>query len=276
METPLEQMTPEEWRKDERSCLVPKGSVLALNPKTILCDLVPENLLLKYKAKELADLAYVLDVASSGTKAKKIKNIIVAMKLRERLANETVESLVEKYKGKALKQLTRLAHGFLGGNKKQLATGLINWRESRRFAGRNKIAFCRQIGAGLRAIKAGRPINRDLVREMLLPRNGGRYLSESMIEGWKIEGDLYVLPNKEICVTKEVIMDTRTGEIGLMEEIKTRIPEEFLLPVDISKLSKAVQQDLRKHGRTKINPRSRCPCGSGHRFKRCCMGKTKG
>ena len=66
-------------------------------------------------------------------------------------------------------------------------------------------------------------------------------------------------------------MDTRTGEIATLEELKGRVPERFLVPIDESSLPEAAQRDLRKHGRTKIGPRSRCPCGSGHRFKRCCM-----
>ena len=50
-----------------------------------------------------------------------------------------------------------------------------------------------------------------------------------------------------------------------------RIPEEFLVPIEEGNLSEKVQADLREHGKAQIGPRSRCPCGSGKRFKSCCM-----
>ena len=68
-------------------------------------------------------------------------------------------------------------------------------------------------------------------------------------------------------------MDTRTGEIGMLDEMKKRIPEEYLVPVDPQELPPRKRRQLERTGRTQISPRHRCPCGSGHRFKHCCMSK---
>lgn len=66
-------------------------------------------------------------------------------------------------------------------------------------------------------------------------------------------------------------MDTRTGEIGDYEEMRKRIPERFLKPVDIHNLSQKNQQLFRQGKLDKIGRNHKCPCGSGKRFKRCCM-----
>lgn len=175
-----EQMSPAAWRKDEaRSLSVPGPGCLGINPSTITGDLVPEEILNKYKARELADLAYILNVATSGVKKKKIQTIINAMRMRERLAAETIDSLTVKYSGKQLKSLIRSIHGYLGGNKMQMSATLINWRNRARFMGKQRLAQASQYAYGRLAIDARRPIHVGLCRDMLKPRNGGRYLSMS-------------------------------------------------------------------------------------------------
>jgi len=74
-------------------------------------------------------------------------------------------------------------------------------------------------------------------------------------------------------ITKETDMDTRTGEIGDYNEMRKRIDPKFLMPVDIANLSKANQDRWRKGELDKIGRNHKCPCGSGKRFKRCCMGR---
>jgi uncharacterized protein YchJ len=49
--------------------------------------------------------------------------------------------------------------------------------------------------------------------------------------------------------------------------------ERFVKPVDPANLSQVRRAELIRVGTTTVSPRSRCPCGSGHRFKRCCMYK---
>jgi len=70
-------------------------------------------------------------------------------------------------------------------------------------------------------------------------------------------------------------MDTRTGEIGNYDDMVGRASAEFLVEFDSSNLSDKAKEDLRKHGKAWIGPRDRCPCGSGKRFKNCCMFHSK-
>jgi len=62
-------------------------------------------------------------------------------------------------------------------------------------------------------------------------------------------------------------MDTRTGEIMTEEEAMRRIwadPRE-------AKFLKPVQPYVRSRPKTGRN--EPCPCGSGLKFKKCCLGK---
>lgn len=87
-------------------------------------------------------------------------------------------------------------------------------------------------------------------------------------------------------------MDTRTGEIGPMPEMLEKVPEEYLQevvddakvevaetgtsvrPITMSSLPQRVQDEIRATGRSFMTRNSTCYCGSGKRFKRCCMGKA--
>ncbi len=69
-------------------------------------------------------------------------------------------------------------------------------------------------------------------------------------------------------------MDTRTGEIMTDAEARKRLLQEpalreFLKPV--KSISKWRQAALARGEKVYHSPRSRCPCGSGKRFKSCCM-----
>ena len=72
-------------------------------------------------------------------------------------------------------------------------------------------------------------------------------------------------------------MDTRTGRI--MEEkvlIDSIVKDDFVrfaMPIDPRNLTEAQRKELSETGTTLIKPRTRCPCGSGKRFKSCCMYK---
>lgn len=86
-------------------------------------------------------------------------------------------------------------------------------------------------------------------------------------------------------------MDMRTGEIATMKEFEERgTPKEFLRPIvrnpklshpgniktiDPANLSPAVLAMVEKTGRGWVTRNSKCPCGSGKRFKRCCMVKVE-
>jgi hypothetical protein len=62
-----------------------------------------------------------------------------------------------------------------------------------------------------------------------------------------------------------------------MDHFRDRLTQEelerFVKPVDPANLSQVRRAELIRVGTTTVSPRSRCPCGSGHRFKRCCMYK---
>jgi uncharacterized protein YecA (UPF0149 family) len=77
-------------------------------------------------------------------------------------------------------------------------------------------------------------------------------------------------------------MNTQTGEIADINYFRDKVKsgemsnaefDKFIKPIDIENLSKGTQQLLLANGRTIISRNSRCPCGSGKRFKRCCMTK---
>ena len=68
------------------------------------------------------------------------------------------------------------------------------------------------------------------------------------------------------------MMDTRTGEIGTMDSlIENGTPREFIKPINTRNLSRR-NCDLFAAGMLdKIGRNHKCPCGSGKRFKTCCM-----
>jgi len=67
---------------------------------------------------------------------------------------------------------------------------------------------------------------------------------------------------------KENNMDTRTGELHDLETLKEKFSEEeiknYLKEVKISLTEK--QRKTKKIGRNDT-----CPCGSGKKFKKCCL-----
>ena len=73
-------------------------------------------------------------------------------------------------------------------------------------------------------------------------------------------------------------MDTRSGQIASMEHFRSQLPpgelEKFIRPIDVNNLNKMRLVELVNAGTTTVSPRSRCPCGSGRRFKSCCMYKA--
>lgn len=75
-------------------------------------------------------------------------------------------------------------------------------------------------------------------------------------------------------------MDTRTGQIADMDYFKEKVAsgqmsnaemDRYIKPIEIKHLTEKAQHLLNSTGRVTITRNSRCPCGSGKRFKRCCM-----
>jgi len=88
-------------------------------------------------------------------------------------------------------------------------------------------------------------------------------------------------------------MDYETGEIGTFEELRRKAMErrkkqeeemnhgssavrrlplgQVIKPIDPARLSPRVRVLLQKTGRAQISRNSPCPCGSGKKFKKCCM-----
>jgi uncharacterized protein YecA (UPF0149 family) len=69
--------------------------------------------------------------------------------------------------------------------------------------------------------------------------------------------------------------DIRTGEINSLDNFRARMGEEeferFIKPVDIATLSPYARHMLERTGSAKIGRNDACLCGSGKKFKRCCM-----
>jgi uncharacterized protein YecA (UPF0149 family) len=79
-------------------------------------------------------------------------------------------------------------------------------------------------------------------------------------------------------------MDTRTGEVAPEAEFEERVKtgrmtraefNSYVRPIDPLKLSPKNLHQLAVSGRTWISRNSACPCGSGKRFKRCCMARGR-
>ncbi len=74
-------------------------------------------------------------------------------------------------------------------------------------------------------------------------------------------------------------MDTRTGDVYAGEELKKMMgamPEEethFMKRIRPSHLLPRNQKELTRSGHTKVGRNDPCPCGSGKKFKRCCLQK---
>jgi len=76
-------------------------------------------------------------------------------------------------------------------------------------------------------------------------------------------------------------MDTRTGEIAQMKEFEKRALDKRLLnqsddiadiiPIRLEFLSPRVRKMVAETGKGWVSRNSKCPCGSGKRFKACCM-----
>ena len=77
-------------------------------------------------------------------------------------------------------------------------------------------------------------------------------------------------------------MDMRTGEIATRGEFERRgTLKRFLRPVapagtienciPLEGLTPRVRAMVQATGKGRVTRNSRCPCGSGKRFKRCCM-----
>ncbi len=80
-------------------------------------------------------------------------------------------------------------------------------------------------------------------------------------------------------------MDRRTGEIApLFEFEKRKLDKKYLVPIgsngsyphmmrpiDPRNLSAHVRKMVEKTGHGMVSRNSKCPRGSGKRFKRCCM-----
>lgn len=71
-------------------------------------------------------------------------------------------------------------------------------------------------------------------------------------------------------------MDKRTGEIAPLEEMKKRgTDEEFLMPVVLENLSSELRKQVELTGHGTVKRNWPCPCGSGKKFKHCCLMENK-
>ena len=72
-------------------------------------------------------------------------------------------------------------------------------------------------------------------------------------------------------------MNTDTGDVRHMEEfaklIGKTVPENKLMEIDPRNLSPQKRAELEATGHTKVGRNDPCPCGSGKKFKKCCLGK---
>jgi uncharacterized protein YecA (UPF0149 family) len=73
-------------------------------------------------------------------------------------------------------------------------------------------------------------------------------------------------------------MNTNTGEVRALDHPANHPNctwedklKPAIVPIDQSYLTPLQREQLARTGRTVVSRNSPCPCGSGKRFKRCCM-----
>jgi hypothetical protein len=123
----------------------------------------------KLSLRELLALAKLLGCPSRGSKETVIVRLLAQRELRLKLVRFTdnPEELANSYQRESLRDMCREAGSWRSGNKRALATGLLNWRDQCRargqaFFGRNAIAL--QGSAATALI----PLQRSVLTEKLL------------------------------------------------------------------------------------------------------------
>lgn len=75
-------------------------------------------------------------------------------------------------------------------------------------------------------------------------------------------------------------MDKRTGEIMDKELLRKKLGEEefakHAVEIDVENLSRRRRRMLEVTGHTRVGRNEKCPCGSGKKFKKCCLVKMLG
>jgi len=106
--------------------------------------------LLKLQAAELRALAELLGIPVSGTRAELVERLLSLGGLRQLLADydgpdawEVAERLVRDFDKRELKGMAALAKIWKSGTKRQLALGLIQWRNECRRKGLERLAAAR-------------------------------------------------------------------------------------------------------------------------------------
>ena len=95
-----------------------------------------QNLLAECTSEELEALSLLMGIAKSGSKAVKIKRLLLAARVREVLTLVTDPAeLVAAYTAKELRELCGWADVYTGGTKTALAVALLNWRNECRRKG---------------------------------------------------------------------------------------------------------------------------------------------
>jgi uncharacterized protein YecA (UPF0149 family) len=63
-------------------------------------------------------------------------------------------------------------------------------------------------------------------------------------------------------------------EAGVKQTLKSRQKEMKIIGKEIAKLSRINRsQDLKAISKSKLGRNAPCPCGSGKKYKKCCLGK---
>lgn len=108
----------------------------------------------KYSTERLAAIAQLAGVPKGGSKLEIAKRLINAGEMRTILQDETLETLQAKSGGQ-LKEWTKRVGGYMGGNKRSLAAGLLNWREKSKATARSLLTEANHRRIVERAVKQG-------------------------------------------------------------------------------------------------------------------------
>ncbi|HEX8556722.1 MAG TPA: SAP domain-containing protein [Pyrinomonadaceae bacterium] len=102
----------------------------------------------KLSADELRGLCELLGIPTSGTKPEAVERLLSLGGLRHLLheyeGQEGVERLTADFDKRELKGMASMAKIWKSGTKRQLAAGLIQWRDACRFKGQENLRRARE------------------------------------------------------------------------------------------------------------------------------------
>jgi hypothetical protein len=164
---PYHTMTVQEYAATEHSRIVPRWSILAVDPETYTI-----SQLCRLGREALDGLAFFWNVNTAGSKQEVGERIIARVKLRKMLAQETEASLSSRSRPE-LRQIAEQAgvyHGWL--SRPHLAACLLAWVKEQRQRSQFELARAKHGQLVQQAVHKGLPVSAEVLAYYGLNANG--------------------------------------------------------------------------------------------------------